>query len=85
MRFARNSYITLLPKLSFRACIQKPFRDLPDTFWDTALSSLFCFLFLNPQKTSIYSRHMSPGSRIALFGKCSFRIPSGFLPDFTQD
>ena len=32
MRFARKSYITLLPKLSFRICFRKPFRDLADTF-----------------------------------------------------
>ena len=25
------------------------------------------------------------GSQILLSGQCSFRIPAGFLPDFTQD
>lgn len=28
---------------------------------------------------------MEPGSQIALFGKCSFRTASSFLPDFTRD
>ena len=80
MRFATNSYITWFSKLSSRVYFRKPFQDLPDTFRDAAFSPFlyFCIFFT-------HSRQMSPGSRIALFGKCSFRIPSGFLPDFSQD
>ena len=33
----------------------------------------------------IHSHQMGPGSQITLFGKCTFRIPSGYLPDFTRD
>jgi hypothetical protein len=81
MRFDRNSYITLFSKLSFRVYFRKPFRDLPDTFRDAVFSlTLFCWCFF-----CCRSRQASPGSRIALFGKCSFLIPSGFLPDLTRD
>ena len=92
MRFARNPYITWFPKLSFRVYFQKLFRDLLDTFRDTALS--FFSLFFLPKTSSnlfrgmgrcVHSHQMGPGSQIILFGKCSCRIPSGFLPDFTQD
>ena len=31
------------------------------------------------------SHEMSPGSQIALFDKCSFRLPSVFLPETTLD
>ena len=33
----------------------------------------------------IHSHQMGPGSQITFFGKCTFRIPSGYLPDFTRD
>ena len=74
MRFARNSYITLFSKLSFRGLLPEtppgPSGYLPGDS-SFAVFVLFCKLSLD--------------SRIALFGKCSFRIPSSFLPDFTQD
>ena len=50
MRFARNSYITWFLKLSFRVHFRKPFRDLPDTFRDSAFSHFLCFLcFFGPK------------------------------------
>ena len=45
MRFARKSYITWFTKLPFRYCFRISFRDLPDTFRDSAFSHS-CMLFL---------------------------------------
>ena len=44
MRFAKNSYITSFLKLPFRRSFRKPFRDLSDTFRDSAFFT-FCVLF----------------------------------------
>ena len=33
----------------------------------------------------VRNHQMGSGSQITLFGKCTFRIPSGYLPDFTRD
>ena len=77
MRFAENYDITLFIKFSSRTNFRKPFWDLPDTFWDTPLSL--------KQKQKQKNRQMIPNSGISFLGKCSFWIPSGFLPDLIQD
>ena len=88
MRFARNSYITWFSKLSFRVYFRKPFRDLPDTFRDAAFSFFFVFVvFFMFSIIIIISMVAKQALTLEwqLFGKCSFWIPSGFLPDLTRD
>ena len=43
MRFVIYSHITFFLKLPFRECFQKVFRDLPDSFRDSAFSTFFMF------------------------------------------
>ena len=62
MRFARNSYITWFLKLSFRVDFRKPFRDLPDTFRDSAFSHFLFFfvLFLIQKKNERTQKRRVP-------------------------
>ena len=85
MRLDKNYYITWFIKLPVRTNFPKPFRDLPDTFRDSVVSAFPRFFLFSPFGKCVYGHQVSPGSQIALFGKCSFWIPSGFLPDFTRD
>ena len=81
MNFAENYYITWFIKLSFRTNFRKPFRDLPDTFRDSVVSAFLNLFVFSPFGKCVYGHQMSPGSQIALFGKCTpdtFRLPSGF-------
>ena len=48
MRFVKKSHITLFPKLPFRLNFRKPFRNLPDTFRDSAVSILSYFSLAFP-------------------------------------